>query len=57
MGEIRKQLIIQRSCIPDRWKDKQNQIYRKIQLGWVSNWFLYNLDITDFQFQYGGTVL
>ena len=45
------------TCIPDRWKNEQKQIYRTTQLGWVSNYFVYHVDITDFQLQYGGTVL
>ena len=37
--KIRKKKIVQRSCIADRWKDEQSQIYRTLLLGWVSNYF------------------
>ena len=48
-----KNLIIQRSCIAGRWKDKQNQIYRTLLLGLV--W--YHVDVMDFQVHYDGTFL
>ena len=48
MEKIRKKLTIQRSCIADRWKDEQNQIYRTLQLGWLSNYFSHHVDITKF---------
>ena len=39
MGENRKKLMVQRSCIADRRTDEQSQIYRTFLLGWVSNYF------------------
>ena len=57
MEKIRKKLTIQRSWIADRWKDKQNQIYKTFQLGWVSNYFSHYVDIRNSQLQYSGTLL
>ena len=37
MEKMGKNLVTQISCIPDRWKDEQNQIHRTLQLGWVAN--------------------
>ena len=52
-----KKLMIWRSCIPEGWKDEQSQIYRTLLSGWVSNLFLYHVDVMDFHLQYGGIFL
>ena len=55
--KIYKKLMTQISCIADKWRNEQNQIYRALRLRWVSIKFSHRVADKDHELPYGGPVV